>query len=74
VSFTWVEKYFECRIAIKTETGHLLLNYFYSITWGFVGVKKSDIMLSHLLGGGFTLQLLNFNNWVYFALFSFLPC
>lgn len=73
MGFSWVEKYFECRITLKTETGHLLLNYFYWITWGFVVVKKSAIMLSDLLWGGvLTLQLLTFSDWVYLALFSFL--
>lgn len=43
-----VEKYFECRITIKLETGHVLRNYFNWITLGFV-VKNSDIMLSELL-------------------------
>lgn len=55
MSSPWVEKYFECRVTIKTETGRLLLNYFYWITWGFV-VKKSAIMLSDLLWGEFLLS------------------
>lgn len=55
MGFSWVEKYFECRITIKTETGHLLLNYFNWITLGFV-VKKSAIMLSDLLWGKFLLS------------------
>lgn len=50
-----VEKYFECRITVKTETGHLLLNYFNWIMLGFV-LKNSDIMLSELLWGVFLLS------------------